>query len=135
MKLTKVVAITGGIALGALAGATFQFNSVSAAVPVASHSSVAVSSPAARPTASPSPSPSCPPMTLAIAFTSNVTDTSALHLHLPWGRAADREGSVGRVDGASTAVSIGEQLPVHDVTTGTLREVFGHNAIAIVLDS
>ena len=135
MKLTKVAAITGGIALGALAGATFQFNSVSAAVPVGGHSSVAVSSPAARPTASPSPSPSCPPMTLAIAFTSNVTDTSALHLHLPWGRLGDPEGRMVEDYGAYNGVSIREQLPVHDVTTGALQELFGHNAIDIVLDS
>ena len=29
MKITKVAAITGGITLGALAGAAFQFNAVS----------------------------------------------------------------------------------------------------------
>src|ERR1700674_5102333 len=86
MKITKVAAITGGITLGALAGAAFQFSAASAALPAGGHSSVAVSVAVASPTASPSPSPSCPPVVLAIAFTSKVTDTSSLHLRLPWGR-------------------------------------------------
>ena len=133
MNITKAAAITGGIALGALAGAAFQFNSVSAAVPASGHSSVAVSAPIARPSAS--PSPSCPPMKLAIAFTSNVTDTSSLHLHLPWGRPGDPEGRMIEDYGAYDGISVREQLPVHDVTAGTLQELFGHNAIDIVLDS
>jgi len=37
--------------------------------------------------------------------------------------------------GAFNGQSIREQLPVHDVTTGTLQELSGHNAIDIVLDS
>jgi murein DD-endopeptidase MepM/ murein hydrolase activator NlpD len=37
--------------------------------------------------------------------------------------------------GAYNGASVREQLPVHDVTTGTLRELSGHNAIDIVLDS
>jgi murein DD-endopeptidase MepM/ murein hydrolase activator NlpD len=37
--------------------------------------------------------------------------------------------------GAYNGVSVREHLPVHDVTTGTLQELFGHNAIDIVLDS
>jgi murein DD-endopeptidase MepM/ murein hydrolase activator NlpD len=37
--------------------------------------------------------------------------------------------------GPYDGVSVREQLPVHDVTTGTLQELFGHNAIDIVLDS
>jgi len=131
MNITKAAAITGGIALGALAGAAFQFHAVSAAVPAGGRSPVAASAPVASPTAS----PSCPPMTLAIAFTSNVTDTSALHLHLPWGRPGDPEGRMIEDYGSYNGVSIREQLPVHDVTTGTLHELFGHNAIDIVLDS
>ena len=135
MKITKVAAITGGLALGALAGAAFQFNSASAAVPVVGHASVAVSSPVASPTASPSASPSCPPIGLAIAFTNNVTDVSVLKLHLPWGRPGDPEGRMIEDYGAYDGVSVREQLPVHDVTTGSLRELSGHNAIDIVLDS
>jgi len=37
--------------------------------------------------------------------------------------------------GAYNGVSIREQLPVHDVTSGTLLEMYGHNAIDIALDS
>ena len=37
--------------------------------------------------------------------------------------------------GAYDGVSVREQLPVHDVTSGTLHELSGHNAIDIVLDS
>ncbi len=37
--------------------------------------------------------------------------------------------------GAYNGVTIREQLPVHDITTGTLVELSGHNAIDIVLDS
>jgi len=135
MKITKVAAITGGLALGALAGAAFQFNSASAAVPVVGHASVAVPSPVASATASPSASPSCPPIGLAIAFTNNVTDVSVLKLHLPWGRPGDPEGRMIEDYGAYDGVSVREQLPVHDVTSGSLRELSGHNAIDIVLDS
>src|SRR3989442_4925868 len=135
MNITKAAAITGGIMLGALTGAAFQFSAVSAAVPAGGHSSVAVSAPVARPTASPSPSPSCPPMKLAIAFTDNVTDTSGLHLHLPWGRPGDPEGQMVEDYGAYNGTTIRKHLPVHDVTTGTLVELFGHNAIDIALDS
>jgi murein DD-endopeptidase MepM/ murein hydrolase activator NlpD len=135
MNITKVAAITGGLALGALAGAAFQFNSASAAVPPQSRAAIALASPATSPTASPSPGPSCPPMRLAIAFTSNVTDLSGLHLQLPWGRPGDAEGRMIEDYGAYDGVSVRERLPVHDVTTGTLQELFGHNAIDIVLDS
>ena len=37
--------------------------------------------------------------------------------------------------GAYNGASIREQLPVHDVSSGTLQELLGHNAIDIVLDS
>ena len=129
MKITKVAAITGGLALGAIAGAAFQFNSASAAVPAGGHVSVAQSSPVVSPTTISSASPSCPPMKLAIAFTNNVTDVAALHLHLPWGRPGDPEGRMIEDYGAFDGVSVREQLPVHDVTTGTLHELSGHNAI------
>ena len=135
MKITKVAAITGGITLGALVGAAFQFSSVSAAVPTGGHSSIAVSAPVATPTPSPSPSPACPPMVLAIAFTSNVTDASSLHLRLPWGRPGDPEGQMVEDYGSYNGTTIRKHLPVHDVTTGSLVELFGHNAIDIVLDS
>jgi len=135
MKILKVAAITGGLLLGGLAGATFQFSSVSAAQRVSTHSAIAVSASLASPTASSSPSPSCPPMGLAIAFTSNVSDASALHLHLPWGRPGDAEGTMVEDYGSSNGTTIRKHLPVHDVTTGSLVELFGHNAIDIVLDS
>src|SRR5260370_4030634 len=135
MNITKAAAITGGIALGALTGAALQFSAVSAEVPAGGHSSLAVSAPVARPTASPSPSPSCPPMKLAIAFTDNVTDTSGLHLHLPWGRPGDPEGQVAEDYGASNGTTIRKHLPVHDRTTGSLVELFGHSALDIVLDT
>ena len=135
MKILKVAAIAGGLALGALAGAAFQFNSASAAVPVVGHASVAVSSPVASPTPRPSASPSCPHMGLAIAFTNNVTDVSVLKLHLPWGRPGDPEGRMIEDYGAYDGVSVREHLPVHDVSSGSLRELSGHNAIDIVLDS
>jgi len=135
MKITKVAAITGGLVLGALAGAALQLNSASAAVPAGGHTSVAVSSPLASPTASPSASPSCPPMALAIAFTANVTDVAGLHLHLPWGRPGDPEGRMIEDYGAYDGVSVRERLLVHDVTSGTLHDLSGHNAIDIVLDS
>lgn len=135
MKITKVVAITGGLTLGAVAAAGFQLSSASAAVPVRGHAPVAVSSPPSTPTVSPSPSPSCPPMRLAIAFTSSVTDVSSLHLHLPWGRPGDPEGQMVEDYGSYNGTTIRKHLPVHDVTTGSLVELFGHNAIDIVLDS
>src|SRR3989440_6363397 len=135
MKIRRVAAIAGGLAWGAVAGVAFQFTSASAAVPAGGHVSVAQSSPVASPTASPSASPSCPPMRLAIAFTNSVTDVASLHLHLPWGRPGDPEGRMIEDYGAFDGVSVREQLPVHDVTSGTLRELSGHNAIDIVLDS
>jgi len=74
-------------------------------------------------------------MTLAIAFTSNVTDISALHLHLPWGGPGDPEGRMVEDYGSYNGATIRKHLPVHDVTTGSLVELFGHNAIDIALDS
>src|SRR6202165_4524969 len=85
MNISRLAVLTGGITVGAIAGAAFQFSSVSAAIPLASRASVAASVPVATPTASPSASPSC--------------------------------------------------APARDGTTGSLVELFGHNAIDIVLDS
>src|SRR5216683_8135378 len=120
MKITKVAAITGGITLGSLVGAAFQFSSVSAAVPTGGHSSIAVSAPVATAT----PSPSCPPMMLAIAFASHVTDASSLHLRLPWGSPGDPEGQMVEDYGSYNGTTIRKHLPVHDVTTGSLVELF-----------
>src|SRR6202158_2608801 len=135
MNISRLAVLAGGITFGAIAGAAFQFSSVSAATAVASRASVAASEPVATPTASPSPSPSCPPRTLAIAFTTNVTDPSVLGLHLPWGRPGDSEGQMVEDYGAYNGTTIRKHLPVHDVITGSLGELFGHNAIDIVLDS
>jgi hypothetical protein len=38
-------------------------------------------------------------------------------------------------DGAYNGTTIRKHLPVHDVTSGSLVELYGHNAIDIVLDS
>src|SRR5437588_12399530 len=131
MKITRISLVVGGITLGGLAGAAFQFSSANAALPAGTSSPVAAAAPVTAPTAS----PSCPPMKLAIAFTTNVTDTSGLRLSLPWGRPGDPEGRMIEDYGAYDGTSVREQLPVHDVTTGTLQELSGHNAIDIVLDS
>jgi murein DD-endopeptidase MepM/ murein hydrolase activator NlpD len=125
--------LVGGITLGGLAGAAFQFNSANAAVPAGSYTSTSVAAPAS--VATPTASPSCPPMKLAIAFTNKVTDTSSLHLRLPWGNPGDAEGQMVEDYGAYNGTTIRKHLPVHDVTTGSLVELFGHNAIDIKLDS
>jgi murein DD-endopeptidase MepM/ murein hydrolase activator NlpD len=131
MKITRISVLVGGITLGGLTGAALQFSSANAALPTGAVSSVAATASVTTPTTS----PSCPPMTLAIAFTTNVTDPSGLHLHLPWGRPGDAEGQMVEDYGAYNGTTIRKQLPVHDVTTGSLVELFGHNAIDIVLDS
>jgi murein DD-endopeptidase MepM/ murein hydrolase activator NlpD len=74
-------------------------------------------------------------MELELAFTRNVGDTASLHLRLPWGRPGDVEGQMIEDYGAYDGSAVREQLPVHDVTTGTLVEMRGHNAIDIILDS
>jgi murein DD-endopeptidase MepM/ murein hydrolase activator NlpD len=134
MKIMKIAAITAGLTLGAVGGAAFQFHSVSASSGVG-RSSIVASTPAAKPSATPSASPSCPPLVLAIAFTNNATDTSGLRLRLPWGRPGDPEGQMVEDYGSYNGTTIRKHLPVHDVTTGSLVELFGHNAIDIVLDS
>jgi Peptidase family M23 len=133
MKTARTLAIVGGIALGGLAGAAFQFSLANAAGPAGTYTSNSVG--AAASVATTTASPSCPPMKLAIAFTTNVTDTSGLHLHLPWGHPGDAEGQMVEDYGAYNGTTIRKHLPVHDVTSGSLVELFGHNAIDIVLDS
>jgi murein DD-endopeptidase MepM/ murein hydrolase activator NlpD len=135
MNISRLAVLAGGITFGAVAGAAFQFSSVNAAGPAGYRASVAVSAASSAPTASAAASPSCPRRALAIAFTTNVTDPSVLHLQLPWGHAGDPEGRMIEDYGAYDGVSVREQLPVHDVTRGTLHELVGHNAIDIVLDS
>ena len=134
MNINRLAVIMGGITLRAIAGAALQFSSVSAAPSVGEHGSIAASASVAA-TPSASPTPSCPPRVLAIAFTSHVTDPSALALHLPWGRPGDPEGRMVEDYGAYDGLLVREQLPVHDMTTGTLQELSGHNAIDIVLES
>ncbi|TMD21351.1 MAG: M23 family metallopeptidase [Chloroflexi bacterium] len=134
MNITRLRAIIGGIALGTAAGAALQLNAVSASGP--SHDQpLAAPTAIASPVPSPSPRLGCPAINLALAFTSNVSDTSALHLHLPWGQPGDPEGRMIEDYGAYNGTTIREQLPVHDVTSGTLVELSGHNAIDIVLGS
>src|SRR2546425_5619023 len=135
MNIGRLAVLVGGITFGAVAGAAFQLSSVSAAVLTVGHASVAASAPVAAPTPSALPTLSCPPRALAIAFTSNVTDPSVLGLHLPWGFPGDAEGQMVEDYGAYNGTTIRKRLPVHDVTSGTLQELFGHNAIDIVLDS
>ena len=134
MKITRIGAIISGIALGTAAGAALQLNAVSASG--ASHNLPLVA-PTAIVSSAPRPShgPGCPAIKLALAFTSNVVDTSTLDLHLPWGQPGDPEGQMVEDYGAYNGTTIRKHLPVHDVTTGSLVELSGHNAIDIVLDS
>ena len=74
-------------------------------------------------------------MPLDLAFTTNVSSAAALHLRLPWGRPGDPEGRMIEDYGAYDGTSVRKHLPVHDVTTGSLVEMLGHNAIDIGLDS
>ena len=134
MKITRIGAIISGIALGTAAGAALQLNAVSASG--ASHNLPLVApTTIASPAPSPSHGPGCPAIKLALAFTSNVVDTSTLDLHLPWGQPGDPEGQMVEDYGAYNGTTIRKHLPVHDVTTGSLVELSGHNAIDIVLDS
>jgi len=134
MNFTKLGAIIGGIALGTAAGAALQLNAASAAM-LSHNQPLAATSATAKPAPSPSPRPTCPAITLALAFTGNVTDTSTIDLHLPWGHPGDAEGQMVEDYGAYNGTTIRKHLPVHDVTTGSLVELSGHNAIDIVLDS
>jgi murein DD-endopeptidase MepM/ murein hydrolase activator NlpD len=77
----------------------------------------------------------CMPMQLAIPFTSNIRDTTALQLHLPWGSPGDAEGRMVEDYGAYDGTSVRERFPVYDVTDGSLQMLSGHNAIDIALVS
>ncbi len=113
--------------LGGVAGALLQTTgSSAAAAPVAATAS-------SRPVVA--AAPSCPTMELAIAFTTNVGEVRALNLHLPWGKPGDSEGTIVEDYGAYDGTSVRKHLPVHDVTTGSLVELDGHNAIDIALPS
>src|SRR2546425_13230842 len=116
MNIGRLAVLVGGITFGAVAGAAFQLSSVSAAVPSVGHASGAASAPVGPPSPSPSPSPSCPPRTLAIAFTGNVTDPSVIGVHLPWGEPGDPEGRMLEDYGAYNGTTIRKHLPVHGVT-------------------
>jgi murein DD-endopeptidase MepM/ murein hydrolase activator NlpD len=139
MRATRLSTFTVGFVLASIAGTIVHLNSASAATPARVQPDLPhLAATAAPPVASASPTPGCPPgasMTLAIAFTSNVRDTSGLHLHQPWGKPGDAEGRMVEDYGAYNGDSIREELPVHDVTSGSLQELSGHNAIDIVLDS
>jgi murein DD-endopeptidase MepM/ murein hydrolase activator NlpD len=133
MVITKLAAVLGGITVGALAGAALQFSYASAASSSRNHAVATLSPIIATPT--PSPTPTCPPMSLALAFTNHISDASTLRLHLPWGRPGDPEGPMIEDYGAYNGTTVREHLPVHDVTTGALLEMSGHNAIDIVMPS
>ena len=131
MKGKRTVALVVGVLLGGVAGALLR----------AGGSNVVVAAGLAHPTDSPVPSATatagqvCRPMELAIAFTANVSDVKSLQLRLPWGKLGDAEGKMVEDYGAYNGTTIRKHLPVHDVTTGSLVELYGHNAIDIVLDS
>ena len=127
----KSLAVIGGLAIGCLAGVLLQLSAASAAP---------ASRPLSGPAASLRPVPTasavaCATMPLALAFTTNVADSRALHLRLPWGTPGDPEGTMIEDYGAFDGTGVREQLPVHDVTTGSLVEMSGHNAIDIILTS
>lgn len=136
MVITKLAAVVGSLTIGGVAGALLQFSSANAATASRTQPLVAVSASAsATPTSIPSRKPNCPAVPLDLAFTANVVDTSALHLRLPWGHPGDPEGVMVEDYGAYNGTSVRKHLPVHDVTTGSLVEMFGHNAIDIALTS
>ena len=103
MKITRVSATIAGITSGGIAGTLLEFNAASAATATIAQPTVAVAS---SRIATPAASPVCPPMSLAIAFTSNVTDTSALDLRLPQGPPGDPEGQIIEDYGAYNGTSI-----------------------------
>jgi murein DD-endopeptidase MepM/ murein hydrolase activator NlpD len=127
------------VALFSVAGLVVLLDNRSASATVPAKLVEAVSAPmTGAQTTGPSPicSPTYPtPMRLDIAFTSSVTDTSDLHLHLPWGRPGDPMGRMVEDYGAYNGTSVREHLAVYDVTSGRLQVLYGHNAIDIVLES
>lgn len=141
MRIRRLTTFSAGAMLAPAIAIIFHFNSAVAAAPVRGQVPVAASAPiTAQPTAAGSPAPTCAPgshapMALAIAFTTNVHDTAALNLHLPWGTPGDAEGRMVEDYGAYDGDAIREHFPVYDVTSGSLQVLSGHNAIDIVLES
>ena len=141
MRVTRLASFFAGAMLAPTIAIIFHFNSAVAAAPGRVQPPTAASAPiSAPPTAAEPPGRTCAPaslapMALAIAFTSNVHDTAALNLHLPWGKPGDAEGRMVEDYGAYDGDAVREHLPVYDVTSGSLRVLSGHNAIDIVLDS
>ena len=128
MKLLRLSMLMAGVALGSVAGLLSHLaGSAAVAAPV-------IASPSSAP-ARVTLSQACPERALDIAFTSNVRDAGLLHLHLPWGKPGDAEGSMVEDYGAYDGVAVRKHLPVYDITTGTLHVLYGHNAIDITLDS
>jgi murein DD-endopeptidase MepM/ murein hydrolase activator NlpD len=131
MRATRLPTIIGCFALFSAAGFALQQATVSAGQARAFVATASDNAPASTPV----PAATCPPRhPLAIAFTDNV-DASTLHLQLPWGKPGDPEGRMVEDYGAYNGTTIRKHLPVHDVTTGSLLELYGHNAVDIVLDS
>lgn len=147
MRAKRLSTILVGFILAATAAIVLHLDALTAAPTTRtiamSTTSTTPPNPATRPAATPMPLSSAtpvaacipPPMQLALAFTASVSDTSALDLRLPWGRPGDPEGRMIEDYGAYDGVAVREQLPVYDVTSGSLRVLYGHNAIDIVLDS
>lgn len=133
MVINKLAALLGGITVGALAGATLQWNSVSAATPSRGQAIETTRSIQLMVTAS--APPACPSLRLDLAHISSAPESSRLHPSLPWGEPGDAEGTMIEDYGAYNGTSVREHLPVHDVTSGTMVEMSGHNAIDIILPS
>ena len=131
MGMSKVAAIFAGMVLGTAGGVAFELSNASAAE---SATRTGVEMSRAQPAITTSVAP-CARMSLALAFTNNVTDLRALDLHLPWGEPGGAEGPMIEDYGAYDGTTVREQLPVHDVTTGALVEMSGHNAVDIALPS
>jgi len=129
MKGKRTAVLVAGILFGGIAGTVFHANGSTAAAAPGMPGSTPVAA------ATPSASPGCPSFDLGIAFTTNVRDTSGLHLRLPWGKPGDAEGKMVEDYGAYNGTTVRKHLPVHDVTSGSMVELYGHNAIDIVLDS
>ena len=129
MRAIRLIPVIAGFMLISATAFALQQQMVDAGT----ETSFTANGPSASPVAA-----SCPPrapMPLPIAFTSNVTDTRVLNLQLPWGKPGDPEGRMVEDYGSFNGTTVRKHLPVHDVTTGTLVELYGHNAIDIVLDS
>jgi len=141
MRITRFTTFSAGAMVAPAIAIIFHFNSAAAAAPVRVLPRTAASAPIGAPlTADGPPGRTCAPashapLALAIAYTSNVHDTAALSLRLPWGKPGDAEGRMVEDYGAYDGDAVREHLPVYDVTSGSLQVLSGHNAIDIVLES